>query len=169
MTGFFSCDNSIFRLHDFPLASEEKDDVPALAKTNDQTLFSPVIFLPSTSAEALRASDTSPVPSLNLQPNTRFGTAKKIKRSLYRKFVESTYIYRKTKSKITVMLFTSSHPIEHKTTAFSFLSNRTSYVPLTTNTKQEFNRLTPNDPYMGRTAPLTSKRCILYIFNKYRY
>ena len=24
------------------------------------------------------------------------------------------------------------------------------------------NRLTPNDPYMGRTAPLTSKRCILY-------
>ena len=23
-------------------------------------------------------------------------------------------------------------------------------------------RLTPNDPYMGRTAPLTSKRCILY-------
>ena len=25
-----------------------------------------------------------------------------------------------------------------------------------------FNRLTPNDPYMGRTAPLTSKRCILY-------
>ena len=27
------------------------------------------------------------------------------------------------------------------------------------------NRLTPNDPYMGRTAPLTSKRCILYIFS----
>jgi len=26
------------------------------------------------------------------------------------------------------------------------------------------NRLTPNDPYMGRTAPLTSKRCILYIY-----
>jgi hypothetical protein len=25
------------------------------------------------------------------------------------------------------------------------------------------NRLTPNDPYMGRAAPLTSKRCILYI------
>ena len=29
-----------------------------------------------------------------------------------------------------------------------------------------FNRLTPNDPYMGRTAPLTSKRCILYIYSK---
>ena len=26
-----------------------------------------------------------------------------------------------------------------------------------------FKLLTPNDPYMGRTAPLTSKRCILYI------
>ena len=25
------------------------------------------------------------------------------------------------------------------------------------------NRLTPNDPYMGRTAPLTSKTCI-FIF-----
>ena len=29
----------------------------------------------------------------------------------------------------------------------------------------ELNRLTPNDPYMGRTAPLTSKRCILYIYS----
>ena len=28
-----------------------------------------------------------------------------------------------------------------------------------------FNRLTPNDPYMGRTAPLTSKRCILCIYS----
>ena len=26
-------------------------------------------------------------------------------------------------------------------------------------------RLTPNDPHMGRTAPLTSKRCILYIYS----
>ena len=45
---------------------------------------------------------------------------------------------------------------------------------------QRFNRLTPNDPYMGppndpymgrtdpymgRTAPLTSKHCILYIYS----
>ena len=28
----------------------------------------------------------------------------------------------------------------------------------------QLNRLTPNDPYMGRTALLTSKRCILYIY-----
>ena len=27
------------------------------------------------------------------------------------------------------------------------------------------NRLKPNDPYMGLTAPLTSKRCILYIYS----
>jgi len=28
-----------------------------------------------------------------------------------------------------------------------------------------FNRLTPNDPYMGRNTPLTSKRSILYIYS----
>jgi len=28
------------------------------------------------------------------------------------------------------------------------------------------NHLTPNDPYRGRTAPLTSKRCILYIYQQ---
>ena len=28
-----------------------------------------------------------------------------------------------------------------------------------------FNPLKPNDPYSGRTAPLTSKRCILYIYS----
>jgi len=27
------------------------------------------------------------------------------------------------------------------------------------------NPLTPNDPYGGRTAPLTSKRCILYMYS----
>ena len=30
---------------------------------------------------------------------------------------------------------------------------------------ETLNRLTPNDPHMGRTAPLTSKRCILYIYS----
>ena len=29
----------------------------------------------------------------------------------------------------------------------------------------EVNCLMPNDPYMGSTAPLTSKRCILYIYS----
>ena len=27
------------------------------------------------------------------------------------------------------------------------------------------NPLTPNDKYSGRTAPLTSKRCIIYIYS----
>ena len=31
--------------------------------------------------------------------------------------------------------------------------------------KLPINLLTPNDPYMGRTAPLTSKRYILYIYS----
>ena len=31
--------------------------------------------------------------------------------------------------------------------------------------RARFNPLTPNDPYRGRTAPLTSKRCILYIYS----
>ena len=30
---------------------------------------------------------------------------------------------------------------------------------------QQINPLTPNDRYSGRTAPLTSKRCILYIYS----
>ena len=29
----------------------------------------------------------------------------------------------------------------------------------------DINLLTPNDPYMGHTAPLTPKRCILYIYS----
>jgi hypothetical protein len=28
-----------------------------------------------------------------------------------------------------------------------------------------FNLLSPSDPYMGRTAPLTSRLCILYIYS----
>jgi hypothetical protein len=31
--------------------------------------------------------------------------------------------------------------------------------------KKNINPLTPNDHYTGRTAPLTSKRCILYIYS----
>jgi hypothetical protein len=31
--------------------------------------------------------------------------------------------------------------------------------------RTQLNPLTPNDPYRDRTAPLTSKRCILYIYS----
>jgi len=79
-TGLFPCDN--FRPHDFPLASEDTDAAPvnhpALVKTRDQPSFSSTNFSPFISAEALRSSDIRPVPSLNLQPNPRGGTVKKI-------------------------------------------------------------------------------------------
>jgi len=38
------------------------------------------------------------------------------------------------------------------------------YSPCVAN-KVQVNLLTPNDDYSGRTAPLTSKRCILYIYS----
>ena len=37
--------------------------------------------------------------------------------------------------------------------------NKSLHIKLTT------NPLTPNDHYSGRTAPLTSKRCIIYIYS----
>jgi hypothetical protein len=94
-TGLFPCDKNIFTPHDILLASEDTDDAPvnhpALVNTSDQPSFSSVYFSPLTSAEALRASDVSPVPYLNLQPNT-CGTAKKIPNSPHRKFVGATQI-----------------------------------------------------------------------------
>jgi len=81
-TGLFPCDRNIFRTHDFPLASEDTHADPvnhlALLKTSDQPSFSSANFSPFTSAEVLRSSDISPVPSLNLNLNPRGGTAKKI-------------------------------------------------------------------------------------------
>jgi len=38
-------------------------------------------------------------------------------------------------------------------------------VPMTRCKRWILNPLTPNDPDSGRTAPLTSKRCILYIYS----
>jgi hypothetical protein len=68
-TGLFLCDMNIFRQHDIPLASGNTDaapvNSPALVKTSDQPSFSSYNFSPFTSAEALRSSDISPVPSLN--------------------------------------------------------------------------------------------------------
>jgi hypothetical protein len=75
---------------------------PALVKTSDQPSFSSVYFSLLTSAKALRASNISPVPSLNLQPKTRGGKTKKILNSPCRKFVGATQkkkIKQATKSK----------------------------------------------------------------------
>ena len=105
-TGLFPCDKNIFRPHDFPLSSEDKDaspvNHPALVKTCDQPSFSSVNISPLTSAEALRSSDISLVPSLNLKPNPRGGTAKKITSPPHKKIVEATQkkkIKQTTKSK----------------------------------------------------------------------
>ena len=50
------------------------------------------------------------------------------------------------------------------------LTNRNGDVALLMVIAWVINRLTPNDPDMGRTTPLTSKRSIfIYLFNKYRY
>ena len=71
-------------------------------KTSDQPSFSSANFLRFISADALRASDISVVPSLNLQLNPRSGTVKKITSSLYRNFVGATQtkkIKQATKSK----------------------------------------------------------------------
>jgi hypothetical protein len=66
---FFLCEMNIFRTQDFPLASENIEAAPVnhpdLVKTSDQPLFISSNFSPFTSAEAHRASDISPVPSLN--------------------------------------------------------------------------------------------------------
>jgi hypothetical protein len=92
MTGRFPCDKNIFRPHDFPLVSEDTNAAavnhPALEKTRDQPSFSSVNFSPFTSAEALRASDISDVPSRNLQPYARGGTAKKITNPPYKNLLE---------------------------------------------------------------------------------
>jgi len=93
-TGLFPCDKNVFRPYDFPLSSKDKDAAPvnhpALVKTSDQPSFSSANFSPFTSAEALRSSDMSPVPNLNLKPNPRGGTAKKVKSSPNKKIVEAT-------------------------------------------------------------------------------
>ena len=38
-------------------------------------------------------------------------------------------------------------------------------IPARDGRQHALNRLTPNDTYIGRTAPLTSKRFILYIYS----
>jgi len=68
-TGLFPCDKNIFRSLDFPLPSDDTDashvSHPALVKTSDQPSFCYANFSPFTFADALQASDVSPVPSLN--------------------------------------------------------------------------------------------------------
>ena len=54
----------------------------------------------------------------------------------------------------------STFCLRSKLTCFVRISERTAIISL-----YSINPLTPNDDYSGRTAPLTSKRCILYIYS----
>jgi hypothetical protein len=68
-TSLIPCYMSIFRPHDFVLASGNTDAAPvnhpALVKIGDQPSFCSSNFSPFTSADALRSSDINSVPSLN--------------------------------------------------------------------------------------------------------
>ena len=59
-----------------------------------------------------------------------------------------------------------SHSIRHESSATPHQPTRLHDILLATVLRKlSINLLTPNDPYMGRTAPLTSKHCILYIYS----
>ena len=58
----------------------------------------------------------------------------------------------------------SSPPNKSKFLTFEYW-NYTGWCKITWIYRQCINLLTPNDLYMSRTAPLTSKRCILYIYS----
>ena len=46
-----------------------------------------------------------------------------------------------------------------------FITETTQSLNFTAKLSGTLNPLMPNDDYRGRTAPLTSKRCILYIYS----
>ena len=60
------------------------------------------------------------------------------------------------------IVFLSNQNHLHPPAASSFLTFASLAHSLRTT---RFNPLTPNDHYIGRTASLTSKRCILYIYS----
>ena len=62
------------------------------------------------------------------------------------------------REKATVKLHENSRPRQRGGTVHEN-NEKTQFL------QRQINRLKPNDPYMGRTAPLTSKRCILYIYS----
>ena len=71
-------------------------------------------------------------------------------------------------------LYTHTHTIHsHSHSQYTFTLTLTLYTHTRPGVKRTvapaqigaLNPLTPNDPYRGRTAPLTSKRCILYIYS----
>ena len=60
-------------------------------------------------------------------------------------------------------LFHTDYTDIYRTSEYVILTGKTFCNSISN--KIWLNRLTPNDSYMGRTAPLTSKRCILFIYS----
>jgi hypothetical protein len=59
------------------------------------------------------------------------------------------------------------HEQPHRTVPVTMFRTRNSFLSFTHITIYfpSFNLLTPNDRYSGRTAPITSKGCILYMYS----
>ena len=64
-----------------------------------------------------------------------------------------------------IYIFSSLPYLEERAGSAWELKNRKIFPPYNDIILPNINPLTPNDPYMGHTAPLTSKRCILYIYS----
>ena len=62
-------------------------------------------------------------------------------------------------------LLSQRHPLMGSRTRFVSRMSANPYYSRTIRSMTRLNPLKPNDPYRGRTAPLTSKRCILYIYS----
>jgi len=69
-----------------------------------------------------------------------------------------TRVWQELECRIDVCRVTCGAHIEHPRCTRNFFS-----FPVAVN--DSINLLTPNDDYSGRTAPLTSKCCILYIYS----
>jgi len=64
----------------------------------------------------------------------------------------------------SILILFCHHELD-KQVIISFVWDISLSVWYTQRTNISLNPLTPNDPYMGRTPPLTSKFCILYIYS----
>ena len=90
-----------------------------------------------------------------------------------KRYVDTTSV-RLSATKTICRIFMKLGTVLHKVLSSKreFRENRLSGIHTVLKSVNKFvlNPLTPNGTYRGRTAPLNSKRCILYIYsNKYRY
>ena len=86
-------------------------------------------------------------------------------------FVSTVGLYRSQEPRGLRRESRDAHLLNTLSLRFSFsVSDHVSHSYKTTGKSrrspyESINPLTPNDPYKGRTAPPTTKRCILYIYS----